>query len=61
MSAEKVKIKGLDISYSENNQKMIASGNAELIHPDFKIFADLIRYNKVTGIIEGINNVEMIQ
>ena len=58
---EKVRIKGLDISYSENNQNMIASGNAQLIHPDFKIFADIIKYNQKTGVIEGKNNIEMIQ
>ena len=44
--AEKVKIKGMDIRYSEDQQEMTASGNAELIHPDFKIYADHIRYNK---------------
>ena len=46
LNAEKISIKGLDISYSENKQVMVASGNAELIHPDFKIYADEINYDK---------------
>lgn len=61
LDAKKISIKGLDISYSEDQQTMVASGNAELIHPDFKILADKIEYNKKTDLIHGKNNVEMIQ
>ena len=61
MMGEKITIRGLDIFYSEHQQTMIASGNAELIHPNFTILADHIRYNKKTSIIEGQDNVEMIQ
>ena len=40
---------------------MIASGNAQLIHPDFSINADIIRYNQATGDIIGQHNVELQQ
>ena len=59
--AEKVSIKGLDISYNEITQVMTASGNAELNHPDFTIYADQITYNQKTNQVIGRNNVEMIQ
>jgi hypothetical protein len=59
LHCEKIKIKGINIEYSENHQTMTASGNAELIHPNFTVFADRITYNKDTQIITGINNVEM--
>lgn len=61
LNAKRINIKGLDISYSEDQQIMIASGNAELIHPDFKILANEIEYNKRKNIIHGKNNVEIIQ
>jgi lipopolysaccharide assembly outer membrane protein LptD (OstA) len=59
--AEKISIKGLDIHYNEHKQEMVASGNAELIHPEFKIFADTIIYNQKDNLITGKNNIEMIQ
>ena len=51
----------MDIRYSEDQQEMTASGNAELIHPDFKIYADHIRYNKKKHTITGTNNIEMVR
>ena len=59
--AEKITIKGLDIEYNEITQIMVASGNAELNHPDFTILADSIVYDKSSGIILGQNNVELLQ
>ena len=59
--AEKITIKGLDIEYNELTQIMVASGNAELNHPDFTILADSIVYDKSSGIILGQNNVELLQ
>ena len=59
--AEKIKIKGLDIKYNELSKIMIASGNAQLIHPDFSINADIIRYNQASGDIIGQHNVELQQ
>ena len=40
---------------------MVASGNAQLIHPEFTINADSIKYNQDTGDITGKNNVELQQ
>lgn len=59
--AEKISIKGLDISYDEFNEQMTASGNAELHHPKFTVYADTIIYNHKTNKIHGNNNVELIQ
>ena len=58
---EKISIKGIDISYNEDKKTMIVSGNAQLIHPKFTIFADQISYNQQTNIINGYNNVELNQ
>ena len=61
ITAEKIKIKGLDIQYNEKQKTMVASGNAQLIHPEFTINADTIKYNQDTGDITGKNNVELQQ
>ena len=59
--AEKISIKGIDIRYDESNKKIITSGNAQLIHPTFTVFAESIIYNQNTNIITGHKNVELIQ
>ena len=59
--AEKITIKGFDITYNELTQTMIASGNAELKHPDFTIYADKIIYHQKSNQVIGKDNVEMIQ
>ena len=59
--AEKISIKGIDITYDETHQQMVASGNAQLTHPEFKIIADKIVYYQKTGIILGQHNVELLQ
>ncbi|MGA0242017.1 MAG: hypothetical protein ACO3K7_03350, partial [Candidatus Marinamargulisbacteria bacterium] len=58
---EKITIKGLGVHYNEVTQEMVTSGNAELVHPDFKILADIISYNKDTGNIIGEHNIELVQ
>ena len=50
--AEKVKIKGMDIRYSEDQQEMTASGNAELIHPDFKFMRTIFDTIKKAPLLE---------
>ncbi|NDB03858.1 MAG: hypothetical protein EBY38_09395, partial [Flavobacteriaceae bacterium] len=38
--ADKITVRGADIVYNDTLETMVASGNAELIHPQFKVFAD---------------------
>lgn len=57
--AETITIRGLDISYQESNQIMIASGNAQFVHPDFTISANRIQFDQRTHIITGESNVEI--
>ncbi len=59
--ADKITVRGADIVYNDTLETMVASGNAELIHPQFKVFADRITYNKKTQLITGDNNIELIQ
>tara|TARA_A100001015_G_scaffold126039_1_gene139700 strand:+ start:521 stop:2830 length:2310 start_codon:yes stop_codon:yes gene_type:complete len=59
--AEKIALKALSIRYVEDHKIMIASGNAELSHPSFKLTADTIYYNQATNVLTGKNNVELLQ